>query len=444
MALAFAAALLLPGATSAGQGDTAPVDPGLRGGPAAAGGPLHGLDAHEIAFFEGALAQFRTVDSVSGTLKGETGAGLGPRFNGTTCANCHAFPAIGGSSPHVNPQVADATKDGARNTLPSFVTIHGPVREARFVAKPDGTPDGSVHPLFVITGRSDAPGCTITQPDFAAEQAKGNVALRIPNPLFGLGLVEGVSDAALRAEDAAHAPKKQALGIAGHFNTSTNDATITRFGWKAQDKSLLMFSGEAYNVEQGVTNELFPNETETAADCRFNALPEDATALTNGFHSGSPASDFSSGTVNFAAFMRLSAPPEPAPETDSTRNGRKIFKEIGCEACHFESQTTGQSLYTNQSNVTFHPYSDFELHAMGTGLADGIVEGDAAGDEFRTQPLWGLGKRIFFLHDGRTKNLIAAIAAHRSAGSEANGTLERYDRLSAGFKQDLVNFLRSL
>jgi len=229
-----------------------PIDPGPRGGPAGAGGPLTGVGASDEQLFAAAKSRFREVDSVSGSVPGETGIGLGPRFNLNSCAGCHAFPAAGGSSPPTNPQVAVAKLDGARNVVPSFITTTGPVREARFVRNPDGTPDGGVHDLFVITGRTDAPGCIITQPDFAAALAQHNVIFRIPTPLFGLGLVENTPDDNLVAAQDENRTLGESLGIrVGVFNRSPNDGTITRFGWKAQNKSLLIFAGEAYNVEKG-------------------------------------------------------------------------------------------------------------------------------------------------------------------------------------------------
>src|SRR5262249_55549251 len=160
------------------------------------------------------------------------------------------------------------------------------------------------------------------------------------------------------------------------------------FGWKAQNKSLLIFAGEAYNVEQGVTNELFPNKRETDRYCQYNGLPEDATRLTPEVTSGSPASDYSSDVVNFAAFMRFLAPPTPPAETMSTARGRKVFQNIGCDACHAMKQTTGQSRYIAQSKVDLFPFSDFALHDMGKGLADGVSQGNAGEREFRTAPLW--------------------------------------------------------
>jgi CxxC motif-containing protein (DUF1111 family) len=421
------------------------VDPGPRGGPAGAGGPLAIPDPGQQQLFVAARARFQEVDSVSGTMPDEAGIGLGPRFNLNGCAGCHAFPAVGGSSPAVNPQVAVAKLDGAKNVVPSFISLTGPVREARFVRNPDGTPDGGVHDLFVISGRTDATGCNISQPDFPVALAKHNVVFRIPTPLFGLGLVENVPDSNLEAAQDENRNLAASLGIRiGVFNRSANDGTITRFGWKAQDKSLLIFAGEAYNVEQGVTSEAFPNKRETDPSCQYNGLPEDSTNLTNSFHSGSDASDYSSDVVNFAAFSRLSAPPAPMPDTPSTARGRQVFQNIGCHACHVMTQTTGQSEYTAQSNLSFSPLSDFALHDMGSGLADGISQGNASGSEFRTAPLWGIGQRLFFLHDGRTSDLYQAITAHASSGSEANRVVSNFEMLSSSDQQALLNFLRSL
>jgi CxxC motif-containing protein (DUF1111 family) len=423
------------------------VDPGPRGGAPAAGGPLTGLGPSEQAYFTAALGRFKEIDSVSGTMPGEAGSGLGPRFNLNSCAGCHAFPAAGGSSPPTNPQVAVATLDGAKNVLPSFISATGPVREARFVLNPDGTPDGGVHDLFVITGRKDTThDCQIKQPDFGRQLAQNNVIFRIPTPTFGLGLVENVSDDDLQAALADKSAVRAFSGISGEFNRSGNDGTITRFGWKAQNKSLLIFAGEAYNVEQGVTNELFPNERETDPSCQYNATPEDRTPIVSVVDPTGKPLDYSSDVVSFAMFMRLSAPPAPVVDitTELNSRGGQAFKSIGCDACHAIKQTTSQSGYTGQSNVDFFPFSDFALHDMGNGLADGIAQGNASGREFRTAPLWGVGQRIFFLHDGRTSDLYQAITAHASSGSEANTVISHYQMLSTADQQALVIFLRSL
>jgi len=450
------------------------IDPGPRAGALGAGGPLPGLSTDEVNFFNVAKGVFNEVDTV--------GAGLGPRFNLDGCGGCHAHPATGGSSPPTNPQVAVATALGAKNTVPPFITATGPVREVRFVRNPDGTPDGGVHDLFVITGRSDAAGCNITQPNFAAAVSANNVIFRIPTPTFGLGLVEAVPDSGLQATFAASSQQRRSLGISGSFNHSGNDGTITRFGWKAQNKSLLIFAGEAYNVEQGVTNDAFPNERENDPSCQTNNLPESTTNLVNKTNSASPASDFSSDIVNFAGFMRMLAPPTPATSTaapaaqttspttvslaspsalstaagtpttptsttlstTTVSRGQQVFTNVGCQACHVRDQTTGKSAMTLQSNVKFQPYSDFALHDMGTGLADNVSQGNASGRQFRTAPLWGVGQRLFFLHDGRTNDLDHAIRQHSSSGSEANGVISNYNLLGFTDRQALVAYLRSL
>jgi CxxC motif-containing protein (DUF1111 family) len=422
------------------------ADPGPRSGDPAAGGPFAGLSAQEQGYFQDALITFKEVDSVSGALPEEDGKGLGPSFNGNACKQCHAQPDVGGSSPsptspqlpgrNENPQVMLATLDGATNVVPAFIKPDGPVREARFKS------DGGVHGLFTIAGRVDAPGCTMAQPDFVAAAAAGNLSFRIPTPVFGLGLVEDTPDAALVANLASDIERKHSLGVIGIFNTSGNDGTITRFGWKAQNKSLLIFAGEAYNVEQGVTNELFGNPRGNDPACLFNTDPEDATNIAP--DTGASTAEFSGDAVQFAMFMRLSAPPTPAPPTDATRNGATLFEQVGCTACHSPTLTTGQSRYTGMTAFTYHPYSDFAIHHMGRDLDDGISQGAAGTDQFRTAPLWGVGQRLFFLHDGRTKDLGEAIEAHASVGSEANVVLEAFNALGAAQQADLLAFLRSL
>ena len=424
------------------------TDPGPRGGAAGAGLGYPTLNTYETYYFTQALTRFQEIDSVSGMEPGTNGSGLGPTFNGNSCAMCHAQPAVGGSSPGLaspqnsvpNPQLALATEYHATNTVPSFITASGPVREARFIS------DGGVHGLFTIEGRIDAPGCVLLQPAFAQQLQNHNVIFRIPTPVFGLGLVENTPDTVLQANLAANPHLKAAFGIGGSFNTSGNDGTITRFGWKAQNKSLLMFAGEAYNVEMGVSNELFPNERSAVAGCVFNSTPEDATNITDpssGSNTGT-ASGMSSDIVNFAAFMRMSAPPAATTSTPSQLNGQALFNLVGCALCHSPALTSAASIYTGMGGVTYQPFSDFAIHHMGSNLADGITQGLAGPDQFRTAPLWGVGQRLFFLHDGRTSDLLQAILAHGGSNSEAQRVVEAFQLLNKSQKQDLLNFLRSL
>jgi hypothetical protein len=210
-------------------------DPGPRVGAAGAGGPYPTLSPAEVDLFNQMIARFQEVQSVSGNIAGEDDGGLGPTFNGNSCAMCHAQPFVGGTSPGLaspqnpvpNPQVALAKLHNASNSIPPFITPEGPVREARFVRNRDGSTDGGVHDLYTIAGRDDAPGCTLAQPDFGQQLALNNVIFRIPTPVFGLGLVENTPDATLRANLSATRDARRSMGIAGTFNTSGNDGTIT-------------------------------------------------------------------------------------------------------------------------------------------------------------------------------------------------------------------------
>jgi CxxC motif-containing protein (DUF1111 family) len=486
-------------------------DPGVRKGPPNAGTPLNGLTPIELAMFnEGQQRAIQlegvcddcndlTLGSLTDLTKANlvtqtNSSGLGVRYNGDQCTACHNQPALGGSGGFMVPNPQDppnrqrrpenpefelmAHRKGATNVVPSFIERYGPVREVRFVKKPNGTPDGGVHQLFTIVGRSDIfpegePNtCTaeaLPPTDFETQYKNGNVRFRIPLQLYGLGILDGIQDREILARHAATAAAREELGIHGVPNRSANDGTITRFGWKAQNKSIMMFSAEAYNVEMGVTNDIFPQATDESPACTadksepndiFRSDPSDERnqSFYNPFHE---LPDWQM----FAIFMRFLDAPQPVPLSASAQRGQQLFGTdagnpgIGCFACHTTTMVTQSHSETQAlENLTVHPYSDLLIHHMGKGLADDITQGAATGDMFRTTPLWGVGQRIFFLHDGRTDDLLKAIRAHHSAGSdcddhvstpcygpsEANRVIERFNALSESEKQSILDFLRSL
>ena len=430
------------------------ADPGPRGAPAGAGGHIANLSLDQLRFFNDAGMRFVHSEGVAN--------GLGPTFNGDSCGVCHSQPAIGGTSPSKNPQVALATANGGKNTIPFFVKADGPIREARFkfTIDADGTvdtteSDGSVHDLFTIRGRNDAPiACTLVQEDFLRAAQQHNLALRIPTPTFGGGLIEMIDDATILENMRDDRVVKLSLGIHGRPNRSGNDATITRFGWKAQNKSLIAFSHEAYSVEIGETNQMFPQKRgffpkPPPPNCIANPLPEDQT---NYLPVGSDTVGVPSDDDAFATFMRFLDQPATsctgASCSASIQKGNKLFTSVGCAFCHTPSMTTGQSSFTvnapGLSGVQANLFSDLLLHHMGVRLQDGISQGNAGPDEFRTAPLWGLGQRLFFLHDGRTSDLLQVVREHQSNGSEANGVITKFNALTPSQQQDLLNFLRSL
>jgi len=423
----------------------AQTDPGPRGGVAGAGGPIAGLSTNELTSFNVGADAFQEEASVTGSVPG-TEAGLGPRFNMTSCAGCHAQPAIGGSSPASNPQViggvAQQSQIDAVVAL-GIISESGPVREVRFKS------DGGVHDLFTIDGLPDTPpSCNIKQPKFGAAQTSGDLRFRIPTPTFGAGLIEAINDGSIAANESA----AKAFGIRGTANRNGNDGTITRFGWKAQNKSLVIFSGEAYNVEQGITNELFPDErgeggVQDPVVChQVVPAPQDAATT-----DPQPAVD---DVNSFANFMRFLAAPEPVLSYQGVTSaqitaGEAAFNKAGCSVCHMKSMTTGNHASSALRFQTVNLFSDLLVHNVGTG--DGIAQGSASGDQFRTAPLWGAGQRLFFLHDGSKTDLVDVINAH---GGEAARVINNFNGVSVGKdksfnltaeeRQNLVFFLRSL
>jgi CxxC motif-containing protein (DUF1111 family) len=474
MPAAFAAGMLVI-ATAGAQ-----VDPGVR--PGAINGqpgatptnplPLTSVGANTptgiLDFFNNGLTRFQDVEAVANGANN----GLGPRFNLNQCSGCHSQPTIGGSAVANNPEFTAVSNGiaGPNNIVPTFLTANGPTREARFpfFFNSNGTvntsaPNGGVETLFTVTGLQGSGTCNLTQPNFAAAQAANNVIFRIPTPTFGDGLVENLDDSTLISIHTANAGN--GLGISGTFNHNGNDGTIARFGWKAQNKSLLLFAGEAYNVEMGISNELFqqdrplPEEDVLGAGLPSTCLnltgkgyPEDTTNFTPATGTAGTAANATilSDIEAFAQFMRLLAPPIPSTTTPggatSIANGQRLFTSVGCAVCHTPSITRTQpsSITASLGSQVVAAFSDFEIHHMGTRLADNVAQGSAGGDQFRTAPLWGLGQRIFFMHDGSLTSVYSAIDAHRSSGSEATQVATNFFNLSTSQQQDVLNFLRSL
>jgi CxxC motif-containing protein (DUF1111 family) len=417
-----------------------------------------------LAFFEDGQNRFQAVETVNNSAN----VGLGPRFNSNQCSSCHTQPAVGGSGPAVNPQFKFASEGVAPdNTTPSFITADGPTREARFpfFLNSNGTadtssPNGGVEDIFTVSGSGGAGSCQLTQPPFETATAANDIIFRIPTPTFGAGLIENLDDSTLLKNRLANLENH--FGIAGTFNHNGNDGTIARFGWKAQNKSLHVFAGEAYNVEMGITNEVMPNERPLPEEDQLaTGLPANCLNLGGAGYpedTSNPRSTPNAAVLDdvsaFANFMRFLAPPPTGGvvlngavvPAQTIAAGKALFSSIGCATCHNPTPGTTQAsdFVPALSNAPVNAFSDLEIHHMGTGLADNVSQGGAGGDQFRTAPLWGLGQRIFLLHDGRTTSLVTAIQDHASSGSEASTVVDNFTDLSPMQQQELLDFLRSL
>lgn len=471
------------------------VDPGPRSNPSSVvPNPVPGLNENEKALFHESLLRVSELEGSCDTCAQQpqnqlpvdpdpnnpfaprglvNSAGMGPVFNSDTCFGCHVQPQIGGSSPKVNPASVIAHRLGGTNVVPAFEDPQGAFRETRFKFNDDGSRDGGVHSLFTLQGRSDAPDCKLKQPDYQTEMARRNVSFRIPLQLFGLGLIESIQDKAIIANMNAERELKRDLGISGHPNRVGNNGTISRFGWKAQNASITMFAGEAYNVEMGISNDLFPIFRSEDEECSLAYAPFDVPRTDQVLYND--PLKIMPAWLMFTVFMRFVDAPQPAPLSSSAARGKELFSAVGCALCHTPSfKTRGTATPQSPSQEigphvvalrgqTVNLFSDLLVHHMGATLADNIVQGAAGPDEFRTTPLWGLGQRLFFLHDGRTADLRVAIQdhfsrAHSDGGdnpekdsasrsypaSEANRVVELFNDMPEKDKQSVLDFLRSL
>jgi len=442
-------------------------DPGVRGGTIGAGGFVTGLNSNQNSMANTGASFIQEVNIVAGG-NNQKRVGLGSRFDSNSCTGCHAQPANGGSSLPNNPLFGVYQLTGAQNQMPFFETATGPTLVARAPYQSDlVTPDGHVKQLFVITGRSDAGTCNLQQPDFNTYYAENNLIFRQTTPFFGGGLMELILDSDIINNMNANQSQKLALGITGHPNYNADDGSITRFGWKAQKRSLILFAGEAYNIEEGISNEVFPNKTDETPGCTPpfpmgppngdgpHGVPDDRSSWETLPQLGS---SLPGDLERFAAFGRFLAGPTPGScpggVAESCTNGQTQFNNVGCVYCHTTSFTTPTAFIGALSKQPVNLFSDLLVHHMGPCDADNVSQGTAAGDEFRTAPLWGVGQRYFFMHDGRTSDIVAAVEDHADSplcngnlqyqNSEADTVIQNFNQLSPQNQQDLINFLRSL
>ena len=352
------------------------------------GAALPGLNTVQLELFAAGKEDFEDLEKKED--------GLGPAFNGISCHSCHNIPVTGGVG---NVSVLRVGK-----------------RQNGAYIEPAG---GSLLHLF-----STDPKCQPAVPRDANVMAR-----RIPTPLFGLGLVELIPDEILRQLQSVTGGRAAMI-----TDPVSGQQRVGRFGWKAQQATLLAFAGDAYVNEMGITNDVFPREAglglsaQALGECGGSATVEDKVdPLTR-----------RRGIDNFANFMSLLAPP-PREASQPNRRGEDLFASTGCASCHIPALMSGPSPIVALDRKPVEAFSDFLLHDIGTG--DGIDQGAANGNEFRTAPLWGLHHRRMLLHDGRALTPADAIDAH---GGRASAARDHFRRMGPPDRQALLDYLGTL
>lgn len=365
--------------------------------------PLDGLSVRELNGFLRGDAEFGRPFSA--------GEGLGPLFNNVSCAACHSGDGRGNLSTRL-------TRFSQGTDL--LLALGGPQLQDKSLpgALPERLPPGV------------------------------QVSVRLPPPVFGVGLIEAIPDSAILAHvDSLDADGD---GISGRPNWVTPPAylpvtepgagpglRIGRFGRKAQVSSLLEQVTAAYQQDMGITSDFIPDEnygpgaaapTIAADRVADPELPADVVlTVTN--------------------YLRMLAPPAAGGITGSRLVGDSLFDAIGCASCHVRSFQTGVSPIPAIAGRTVTLYSDLLLHDMGPGLADQRPDGSADGQEFRTAPLWGLrlmrrflNGQALLLHDGRARSVEEAVLLH---GGEATAARDRFVALPQPDRAALLDFVES-
>ncbi len=355
------------------------------------------LTTAEQALFEDGRAVFATSE--------DPDEGLGPVFNGRSCAECHLAGGVGGAGEDLVLSRVTRIGAGAGASYSDLTERGGPVIQRRSVQEIDAS-----SPIVAEVVPAGAE----------------HVSRRITTPLFGAGLIEAIPDQEILRNVRVGDPD----GITGVPNYAVSPLTgqrqVGRFGWKSQVATLEHFAADAYLNEMGITTPTFPVDLLPQGQPLYDPVPE--------------PEDDGEDVQKFANFMRLLPAVEPTRSVASMP-GSRTFEKLRCTTCHVPTLQTGQSTVAALANQSVNLYSDLLTHNLGPDLTDGVVQGEADGSHFRTAPLWGLRLRKFFLHDGRATTPDAAIREH---DGEALAARRRYEKLDEKERSELLEFLGTL
>jgi CxxC motif-containing protein (DUF1111 family) len=366
-------------------------------------GPVPGLTPTELAAFARGDEEFERPFAPA--------TGLGPIFNDVSCAACHSGDGRG--------RLENVLTRVGTHADGFLIQLGGPQIQEKAIA--------GAHPEAIPAGVP--------------------ISRRLPPPVFGVGLIEAIPEAAILA--LADPNDANGDGISGRANIvdapdyvpayepGAGVGRLGRFGRKAQVSTLLQQTVAAYQQDIGITSDYLPEEN------RNPLAGASADAVDRVPDPEIPAST----VLSVVTYIRMLQPPAPGTETPRRTEGRAAFNETGCASCHVASFTTGPSPVAVLSGRTIEPYSDFLLHDMGDALADNRPDGQASGREWRTTPLWGLrvmrdflGGHAFLMHDGRARTIEEAILMH---GGEALRARDAFAALAPAKRAALLDFVES-
>jgi CxxC motif-containing protein (DUF1111 family) len=411
-----------------------------------------------------ALFRKNWVSSPSSTQASD---GLGPLFNARACQSCHLKDGRG----HPPEASLDATsmflrlareastaEERAKVANHEALNFPDPVYGSQLqdLAVPGLPGEGRMRIAYeeqpVTLGDGSVvslrkPTYSVENPAYGPLDPRTTLSPRIASPMIGLGLVEQVhpADILLRADP----DDKDGNGISGKAaivrDPVSGELTLGRFGWKAQQATIRAQSADALAGDIGVSSPEAPRHWGdcTPAQTACLTMPNGVQARLGDTEAPVPVMDL----ITFYS-QNLAVPARRAIDKPDVLAGKKMFYDLGCVSCHTPKFVTRRDAPNKaQAFQLIWPYSDFLLHDMGEGLADGQQVGDATGNEWRTQPLWGIGltqrvnNHTFFLHDGRARNLTEAILWH---GGEAQESRNGFAAASAADRDALIKFLESL
>ncbi|MCV9962371.1 c-type cytochrome [Pararhizobium sp. BT-229] len=404
---------------------------------------------------------------VSSPSSTQASDGLGPLYNARACQTCHLKDGRGhppeGSTDATSMflRLARASKtDDERAAIAAHDVLNFPDpvygTQLQDSAVPGLAAEGHMKISYTETPVTLAGGETVLlrKPHYSIDKlgygpldGATTISPRVTQPMSGLGLVEAIHPADILAN--ADPDDKNGDGISGKpalvRDSASGKLMLGRFGWKAQNATVRQQSADALAADIGISS---PDAKRSHGDC--TEAQTACLAMADGVQPRLGDTEAPDPVLDLITFYseNLAVPARRKASFAETLAGKKVFYETGCISCHVPKFVTRRDA-ANKAHAfqLIWPYSDFLLHDMGGGLADGQQVGEASGSEWRTPPLWGIGLtkivsgHTFFLHDGRARNLTEAILWH---GGEATKARDRFAALEKADRQALINFLESL